>query len=651
MGREGAITESPVDQERYHSLERIFEATTWVVLILFGIWVWLLSEAPNRSPTACGVIAIAALYNFVWHHFLPRSWSGQAKIYIEIFAGVVLITLLIQTSGGPDSLFFPFYALPILAAALAIGVSAPFMVAGVAAICVAILTLSRLSPDPTQPSPLGPVVTRLSYLFLLAAYSYYLAYETVLEKGKREKMARLAQENARLFREVEQARRNLGDKVRERTGELLERNRQLSALNAIADTVSRSLDLDTLFQEAIAKVLEVAGLDAGWLFIVDERTQELRIRAWQGISEKAVRNFDHLRIGEGFAGRVAQSGDLILVEDVSSDPRLTRKMAREEGLHSGAVVPLSSKGRVVGAMCVFTHTERAFSSEDVNLLSAIGNQIGVAIENAKLYRELMLQTQKLEHEVEDRTRELRRKNEELERFIYTITHDLKTPVVSIQGFASVLAKEAGERLTQDENFYLERILKNAEHLETLIRELLELARIGQTQEVEEEVDIQDMLKDVRAELEYLLSAASIRFVMVDPFPKVLCLPKRIRQVFVNLIDNAIKYMGPVEDPQIRVGCQDAGDRWQFYVQDNGMGIAPEHHEKVFQIFHRLKSSDDDARRGTGVGLAIVKKIVESHGGDVWVESEGEQKGSIFYFTLPKAPVTAPVKVRSHRAGE
>ncbi|MCC6442679.1 MAG: GAF domain-containing sensor histidine kinase [Armatimonadetes bacterium] len=632
-----ALHAPAAERDRYRGLERIFEASTWAVIALFGLLAYLFPEAARLSPSTPAAIAFAALYNLAWHRLLPAAWSGRSKLYIEIFAGVGLISLFITVSGGTQSLFFPFYALPILAAALAIGVSAPFIVAGVAGICVAVLTAAQLESGPTQAVSLAPVATRLSFLLLLAAYSHFLAHETVQEKGKREQMAALARENARLYREVSEARRNLEREVKERTRELLERNRQLSTLNVIADTVSRSLDLDTLFKETIRKVLEVTGMEASWLFLVDEKARELTIRAWEGISGEAVRNFDHLAFGEGFAGRVAQNGDMILVEDVSTDPRLTREMARKEGLQSGAVIPLSAKDRVVGALCVFTHRARAFSSEDVGLLHAIGSQVGVAIENAQLYRELMLQAQKLEHQVGERTQELQRKNEELERFIYTITHDLKTPVVSIQGFASVLAREAGERLTRDEAFYLERILKNTEQLGSLIKELLDLARIGQSPEAEGEADIASLLESVRAELEYSLTAANIRLVAEGPLPVVTGQPNRLRQVFVNLIDNAIKYMGPRPAPVIEVGCTDRGRYWQFYVKDNGPGIAPEHHQKIFQIFHRLEGSSGAAPAGSGVGLAIVRKIIENHGGQVWVESEGAGKGSAFRFTLPKVP--------------
>ena len=165
------------------------------------------------------------------------------------------------------------------------------------------------------------------------------------------------------------------------------RTKELAALNAIAAVVSHSLDLDEILNDALDKTLQVMEIEAGGIYILDEEAVVLTVAAQRGFSPQFVDEVDRLKVGEGFSGRVAQSGQPLVVRDVSADPRLTRMVAREEGLHSLASVPLSSRGKVLGTLFAVTHGYREFTDQDVQLLTSIGHQIGVAIENARLYED------------------------------------------------------------------------------------------------------------------------------------------------------------------------------------------------------------------------------------------------------------------------
>ena len=226
--------------------------------------------------------------------------------------------------------------------------------------------------------------------------------------------------------------------------------------------------------------------------------------------------------------------------------------------------------------------------------------------------------------------DLEAKNKELESFVYTVSHDLKAPLVSLNGFSSVLQKDYESQLGEEGKHYLERIQANVAHMEVLITSLLELSRIGQVVGSIEEIDVAALLREIRDALAVRLKEAGAEFVVQEPLPTVRADRGRIHQVFVNLIDNAVKFRSAERALRIEVGCRQESGFYRFHVADNGIGIAPQYHEQIFTPFRKLHPEIE----GVGIGLALVKKIVEHHGGRVWVESEAG-KGSTFYFTIPR----------------
>jgi PAS domain S-box-containing protein len=226
--------------------------------------------------------------------------------------------------------------------------------------------------------------------------------------------------------------------------------------------------------------------------------------------------------------------------------------------------------------------------------------------------------------------ELEAKNREMEAFVYTVSHDLKAPLVSLNGFSSVLQKECYNQLGEEGKHYLERIQANVAHMDALIRNLLELSRIGLVVVPIEEIDVAALLREIRDELAVRLEEATAEVVVQAPLPTVRADRGRFRQVFANLMDNAVKFRSTERALRIEVGCRQEGDFYRFHVADNGIGIAPQYHEQIFVPFRKLHPEIE----GVGMGLALVEKIVEHHGGRIWVESEAG-KGSTFYFTIPR----------------
>ncbi len=246
----------------------------------------------------------------------------------------------------------------------------------------------------------------------------------------------------------------------------------------------------------------------------------------------------------------------------------------------------------------------------------------------------------LEREVEKRTRELylknselEEKNREIENYIHIISHDLKAPIVSIQGFASILKDEAKATLQPEQMEHVERIIANAKRMNALILDLLEFSRVGRVEDEKEEIDVNNTAADLLSELRPQIEKKNIKVVIAENIPPLFGSKKRLSQVLANLISNAAKYMGTPADPKIEVGFSEgqAPGFCKIWVRDNGIGIKKEFQEKIFQIFQRAPNSVKE--EGTGVGLSIVKKIVEINGGRVWVESD-EGAGSTFYLTWP-----------------
>ncbi len=225
--------------------------------------------------------------------------------------------------------------------------------------------------------------------------------------------------------------------------------------------------------------------------------------------------------------------------------------------------------------------------------------------------------------------ELLDKNTELERFAYIISHDLKSPIITIKGFTGSLERDLlrgnHERMAGD----LKRVSDAADRMNDLLRDLLELSTIGRIINTPEAVDMNLLLADVLAQLAGPLKNHNMTVDVQTDLPTVFCDKRRMAEVLQNLIENAVNYMGEQEEPQIQFGMREDDGKNIFFVQDNGIGIDSRHHEKVFGLFNKLDASSS----GTGIGLALVNRIIKAHGGRVWVESKGEGLGSRFCFTV------------------
>ena len=245
----------------------------------------------------------------------------------------------------------------------------------------------------------------------------------------------------------------------------------------------------------------------------------------------------------------------------------------------------------------------------------------------------------IEEEREKLIKELETKNAELESFNYTVSHDLKSPLITIKGFIGMLEYDlaSGNKEKLDSN--LQRIKEAADKMANLLEDLLELSKIGQAASPRVEIPFRMLISEALSLLAGSIEKSKIQIIIQPDLPIVYGVHRRLVEVLQNLIENAIKFMGEQPEPRIEIGKRKVGkveDEIIFFVKDNGIGIEPRYHETVFGLFNKL-----DARsEGTGIGLALTKRIIEVHGSKIWIESKGLKKGSTFCFTIPVAKISS-----------
>ena len=228
--------------------------------------------------------------------------------------------------------------------------------------------------------------------------------------------------------------------------------------------------------------------------------------------------------------------------------------------------------------------------------------------------------------------ELADKNTELETFVYTVSHDLKTPIVTIEGFIGALREDFGDRIDKDAEKYLNYMSDASRNMELLINDLLYLSRIGRLPERKTEFPFDDIMETVLKTLQHHIDESGVTLNVEKGLPLVYGEMERLGQVMENLLSNAIKYIGKENPyPRIDIGAMDLNGRKVFFVRDNGVGIEKRYQKKIFEIFQRLPAAKKIAE-GTGVGMTIVKRIIDHHDGEIWLDSE-PGKGTTFFFTI------------------
>lgn len=413
--------------------------------------------------------------------------------------------------------------------------------------------------------------------------------------------------------------------------ELLER---LQQLQSITEAGLAHLHVDKLLSELLTRIRQILASDTAAILLLDMERQDLIVHAAVGLEEEAARGH-RVPLGHGFAGRVAAERRAIAIDDVD-DVDIVSPVLREKRICSVLGAPLIVEGQVLGVVHVGTLDPRRFSAAEADLLQMVADRAAVAIERARLYEAERSARAELEVRVAARTAELLEVNGELEAFAYSVAHDLRAPLRSLHGLTQALVEDYGDRLDDTGRDYARTVVESAVQMERLIEDLLEYSRLSRADLPRDRVEFRDVVDRVLARLAPLIAVRSASVSVDGPLPAVTGHVGTLEQVITNLVTNAVTFVAAERRPMVRVHGDEDDTVVRVTVEDNGIGIAPEHQERVFKIFERLHGVE--RYPGTGVGLALVRRGIERLGGRVGVESE-VGRGSRFWVELPKAGVT------------
>jgi signal transduction histidine kinase len=427
----------------------------------------------------------------------------------------------------------------------------------------------------------------------------------------------IAIENVRLFTELQR-----------RTGDLTRSVEKLTALGEISQAVSSTLDLETVLDTIAERARQLAAADGGAIYEYDEVAQQFHLRATRNVDGSLIQALRAapLRRGEGVMGRAAETREPIQIADIAA-PGVYESHLRDVLIGAGyralLSVPIVREDQIIGSLSLNRKAPGEFTPEVIDVLKTFATQSALAIQNARLFREIA-----------DKSRQLEVASQHKSEFLANMSHELRTPLNAIIGFSEVLTDRLFGELNEKQDEYLKDIYASGTHLLSLINDILDLSKI-EAGRMELELTDFDLPTALDNALTLVRERAGRRSIALhtsidNRLGQIQGDERKIRQVVLNLLSNAIKFTP--EGGRIEVMAALKNGSVEVSVSDTGIGIAPEDQEKVFEEFRQVGTADKKAE-GTGLGLTLCRKFIELHGGRIWVKSQvGE--GSTFTFTIP-----------------
>src|SRR6266700_4856727 len=425
----------------------------------------------------------------------------------------------------------------------------------------------------------------------------------------------IAIENVRLFDEVQARTRDLARSVEE-----------LQALGEVSQAVNSTLDINTVLTTIVAKAVQLSTTDAGAIYTFDEARQEFRLRATYGMTEEMIQAIagQHITVNDANMGIATLQRRPVQIPDVCNEPQTPMNaIILREGYRAVLVMPLLRPDRIVGALVVRRKQPGEFPKGIVELLDTFAVQSVVAIQNARLFRE-----------IEEKGRELEVASKHKSQFLANMSHELRTPLNAILGYTELILDSVYGEMPEKARSVLDRVQRNGRHLLGLINDVLDLSKIeaGQLALSLADYSLKNVIQTVFSAVEPLANQKQIvlKIEVTPELPQGRGDEQRLTQVLLNLVGNAIKF---TDTGEVLIKGFSANGSFNVAVRDTGPGIADSDQAKIFEEFQQADNSSTRQKGGTGLGLAIAKRIIEMHGGRLWVESSLGQ-GSTFSFTLP-----------------
>jgi two-component system, NtrC family, sensor kinase len=427
----------------------------------------------------------------------------------------------------------------------------------------------------------------------------------------------IAVENVRLFKELEA-----------RTGELTQSLEKLTALGEVSRAVSSTLDVETVLNTIVSRASQLAGADSCSIFEYDEAAEQFELRATHNDDTgfvEALRAAPR-RKGEGLMGRAVEMREPVQVPDITQ-PGAYQSSARDTlirfGYRAVLSVPLLREDQIIGSLSFTRKAPGDFPPEVVDVLKTFATQSALAIQNARLFREIA-----------DKSAQLEAASRHKSEFLANMSHELRTPLNAIIGFSEVLTERMFGELNEKQDEYLKDIYASGQHLLSLINDILDLSKIEAGRMELEATDF-DLPSAIDNALTLVRERGTRRGITLgrtidEHVGMVRGDERKVKQVLLNLLSNALKFTPEGGRIDVSAGLHD--EVAEVSVTDTGVGIAPGDQEAVFEEFRQVGTADKKVE-GTGLGLALSRKFIELHGGRIWVKSQ-VARGSTFTFTLP-----------------
>jgi signal transduction histidine kinase len=447
--------------------------------------------------------------------------------------------------------------------------------------------------------------------------------------GTGDELEALGEEFNRTATRLQESYASLEQKVEARTRELSQALDEVRALSEISQAVSSTLDLPTVLATIVDRAVQLSGADSGIIYEYDETTRHFHPRTTHRIEPE---HFEVLRsaplgLGEGAVGQAALTRVPVQVPDILDEGAFAathiRPILARAGYRSILAVPLLHEQVILGGLVVWRRETGRFAPEVVDLLQTFATQSALAIQHARLFREIA-----------EKSRQLEVASRHKSEFLASMSHELRTPLNAILGFNEMILGEVYGEVPGDLKEPLADVQNSGKHLLRLINNVLDLAKIeaGRMELALADYSVQDMVATVRTSLRPLAADKGLEFVAVvpDDLPLAHGDAGRITQCLVNLVGNALKF---TREGRVEISVDLQGDLVVYRVADTGIGIAPDKVETLFSEFRQGDATITSEFGGTGLGLSITKKFVEMHRGRIWMESE-LGKGSTFLFEVP-----------------
>ena len=414
------------------------------------------------------------------------------------------------------------------------------------------------------------------------------------------------------------ARPDAGPPAAERMGALERHNRAMRKLVDVVQQLSLARDLDTIMSIVRVAARELTGADGATFVLRDGEhcyyAEENAIAPlWKG---------QRFPLETCVSGWTMTHREPVLIPDIFLDPRVPVEAYRPTFVKSMVMVPIRTSAPI-GAIGNYWANPHHATAEEMALLEALANTTSVALENVQVYSEL-------EARVAERTRELAAANHELEAFSYSVSHDLRAPLRGVNGYCRIFLEDHGATVPAEGRQAIEKALANAERMGALIEDLLEFARLARQPLQRAAVSLDAIAARVVEQQRALHPGRTVE-VTLEPLGDAQGDASLIEQIFVNLVSNAFKFTRHREPAHVTIGAQRGEGGRVLFVRDDGAGFDMRYAGKLFGVFQRMHTPEQF--EGTGVGLSIVQRIVQRHGGHIWAEAERE-KGATFFFTLP-----------------